>query len=110
MGEVTAGSVCDRLGLWVLDTFPDSYGHAGFVYVPTVLGGVVAVGGDADLCVGAFVSDDALCDGDALWFWESDDDDDAFRWACSAVRHLVRGGRVVARPGRAGGGFVFVGA
>lgn len=98
MGWSTVGSTPDRLGSWALETFEDSYGHAGFVYVPTARGGVVALGGDSAITVGWYASDDDLAEGDCLGYWDTDDDDETFELFRAVVRCLVAGGSVFEPP------------
>lgn len=75
----------DPLGRWLLATDGDALGHAGFVYSEGVGGVVVAVGGDYPLCVGVYWNDDALADGEALFFRHWDDDGRRSVWQAQGV-------------------------
>ena len=94
-GVTDSLSSYDPLGRWLLATDADAFGHAGFVYTEGVGGVGIAVGGDYPLCVGVYWDDDALADGEELWFRHWDDDGSrSVRDAQRVVSAFLGSGRV----------------
>ena len=94
-GVTDSLSLYDPLGRWLLATAADAYGHAGLVYAEGAGGVVVAVGGDCPPCVVVYWDDDAVADGEALYFRHWDDDGPrAVRDAQRVVSAFLGSGRV----------------